>query len=166
MCPVTWGAGQGEAPAAAWTHVTGFSKCVVQAPTVTSVCDGLSLPLVLGRLTVGSARWGSGESPSDTSPWLSHTSLGRQQNDTVLPGALPRGDVVPVVPHGHPWRSPWLLVRGCLPVLGVRPLQTLLIFCFCSELCPPIFASVGGSCQTALLALCPAGVLIPASLPH
>ena len=60
-------------------RLTSFSKCVVQAPTATSVCDGLCLPLVLDRLTVGSARWGSSESPSDTSPWLSHTSLGRQQ---------------------------------------------------------------------------------------
>ena len=80
--------------------------------------------------------------------------------------------------HALPWRhrprgatcSPPVVTlaadEGVLPVLRVRHLQTLLTFCFCSELCPPIFASVGGSCQIALRGLCPAGSVISACLPR
>ena len=80
--------------------------------------------------------------------------------------------------HALPWRhrprgatcSPPVVTlaadEGVLPVLRVRHLQTLLTLCFCSELCPPIFASVGGSCQIALRGLCPAGSVISACLPR
>ena len=45
--PVAWGTGAGEEPDSAWTHVTGFSECIMQAPHGIIAASPRPLPSVM-----------------------------------------------------------------------------------------------------------------------
>ena len=52
--PVAWGAGAGEEPDSALTHVTSFSECVMQAPHGIIATSPRSLPSVMVSLSPSS----------------------------------------------------------------------------------------------------------------